>query len=163
MLGGTEEGATEGGGGEVEAKCSRLSWATHPHWQTTWPGQLHGTLSSPPPLSLFLPQCRSRSPSPIEVRDRPEPMPHATLPAPNFGGLSTTYDVPGLITVPDNARAHTVTIADLAVATNCGQIKTGAPARSDRVAQYNQLLRIEELLGGSATYAGASAFPRLSL
>ncbi|KAF4603028.1 hypothetical protein EYR38_003433 [Pleurotus pulmonarius] len=58
---------------------------------------------------------RSRSPSPIEVRDRPEPMSHATLPAPNFGGLSTTYDVPGLITVPDNARAHTVTIADLAL------------------------------------------------
>ena len=55
------------------------------------------------------------------------------------------------------------TIADIAVATNCGQIKTGAPARSDRVAKYNQLLRIEELLGGSAAYAGASAFPRLSL
>ena len=52
---------------------------------------------------------------------------------------------------------------DLAVATNCGQIKTGAPARSDRVAKYNQLLRIEELLGGSAVYAGASAFPRLVL
>ncbi|MEV4900790.1 phosphopyruvate hydratase [Citricoccus sp. NPDC055426] len=51
-------------------------------------------------------------------------------------------------------------IADLAVATNAGQIKTGAPARSDRVAKYNQLLRIEEELGDSAIYAGASAFPR---
>ena len=51
-------------------------------------------------------------------------------------------------------------IADLAVATNAGQIKTGAPARSDRVAKYNQLLRIEEELGDSARYAGASAFPR---
>jgi enolase len=62
-----------------------------------------------------------------------------------------------------SGETEDVTIADLAVATNCGQIKTGAPARSDRVAKYNQLLRIEELLGGSATYAGASAFPRLSL
>ena len=49
------------------------------------------------------------------------------------------------------------TIADLAVATNCGQIKTGAPARSDRVAKYNQLLRIEELLGDTAAYMGKSA------
>ena len=46
------------------------------------------------------------------------------------------------------------------MATNAGQIKTGAPARSDRVAKYNQLLRIEEELGDSAVYAGASAFPR---
>jgi enolase len=52
-------------------------------------------------------------------------------------------------------------IADLAVATNCGQIKTGAPARSDRVAKYNQLLRIEEMLGGSAEYPGEDAFARL--
>ena len=51
-------------------------------------------------------------------------------------------------------------IADLAVATNAGQIKTGAPARSERVAKYNQLLRIEEDLAESAIYAGRSAFPR---
>ena len=51
------------------------------------------------------------------------------------------------------------TIADLAVATNCGQIKTGALARSDRVAKYNQLLRIEEHLGEAASYPGATAFP----
>ena len=51
-------------------------------------------------------------------------------------------------------------IADLAVATNAGQIKTGAPARSDRVAKYNQLLRIEQELGDGAVYAGRSAFPR---
>ena len=51
------------------------------------------------------------------------------------------------------------TIADLAVATNCGQIKTGAPARSDRVAKYNQLLRIEEELGPIASYLGAAALP----
>ncbi|MGH9057804.1 MAG: phosphopyruvate hydratase, partial [Acidimicrobiales bacterium] len=49
-------------------------------------------------------------------------------------------------------------IADLAVATGCGQIKTGAPARSDRVAKYNQLLRIESALGDSARYPGARAF-----
>jgi len=62
-----------------------------------------------------------------------------------------------------SGETEDVTIADLAVATNCGQIKTGAPARSDRVAKYNQLLRIEELLGSAATYAGADAFPRLVL
>ncbi|RLV56584.1 phosphopyruvate hydratase [Aeromicrobium phragmitis] len=61
-----------------------------------------------------------------------------------------------------SGETEDTTIADLAVATNCGQIKTGAPARSDRVAKYNQLLRIEELLGPAAVYAGASAFPRLS-
>ena len=54
------------------------------------------------------------------------------------------------------------TIADLAVATNCGQIKTGAPARSDRVAKYNQLLRIEELLGESAAFRGQSALAPLA-
>jgi enolase len=53
-------------------------------------------------------------------------------------------------------------IADLAVATNAGQIKTGAPARGERVAKYNQLLRIEEYLGDAARYAGASAFPRFT-
>ncbi len=52
------------------------------------------------------------------------------------------------------------TISDLAVATNCGQLKTGAPARFERVAKYNQLLRIEELLGDAAAYAGWTAFPR---
>ncbi len=62
-----------------------------------------------------------------------------------------------------SGETEDVTIADLAVATNCGQIKTGAPARSDRVAKYNQLLRIEELLGSAASYAGAAAFPRLSI
>nr|BFE33840.1 phosphopyruvate hydratase [Actinomadura rugatobispora] len=59
-----------------------------------------------------------------------------------------------------SGETEDTTIADLAVATNCGQIKTGAPARSDRVAKYNQLLRIEELLGDAARYAGAGAFPR---
>jgi enolase len=53
-------------------------------------------------------------------------------------------------------------IADLAVATNAGQIKTGAPARSERVAKYNQLLRIEEELGDAAHFAGRAAFPRFS-
>ena len=54
-------------------------------------------------------------------------------------------------------------IADLAVATNAGQLKTGAPARGERVAKYNQLLRIEEHLGDAASYAGASAFPRFTV
>jgi enolase len=57
-----------------------------------------------------------------------------------------------------SGETEDVTIADLAVATGCGQIKTGAPSRSDRVAKYNQLLRIEEALGGDAQYPGRSAF-----
>ena len=59
-----------------------------------------------------------------------------------------------------SGETEDTTIADLAVATNCGQIKTGAPARSERVAKYNQLLRIEEELDEAARYAGAGAFPR---
>ncbi|UAL30607.1 phosphopyruvate hydratase [Nocardioides rotundus] len=59
-----------------------------------------------------------------------------------------------------SGETEDTTIADLAVATNCGQIKTGAPARSERVAKYNQLLRIEDELGEAGRYAGASAFPR---
>jgi len=59
-----------------------------------------------------------------------------------------------------SGETEDVTIADLAVATDCGQIKTGAPARSERVAKYNQLLRIEEELDDAARYAGRGAFPR---
>jgi len=59
-----------------------------------------------------------------------------------------------------SGETEDTTIADLAVATDCGQIKTGAPARSERVAKYNQLLRIEEELDDAAVYAGAGAFPR---
>ena len=82
-----------------------------------------------------------------------------------IGTLSETLDTVGLATrfgyssVMSHRSGETedVTIADLAVATNCGQIKTGAPARSDRVAKYNQLLRIEEDLGEGAAYWGAVA------
>ena len=82
-----------------------------------------------------------------------------------IGSLSETLDTVELATrhayssVMSHRSGETedVTIADLAVATNCGQIKTGAPARSDRVAKYNQLLRIEEQLGESAAYRGRSA------
>jgi enolase len=59
-----------------------------------------------------------------------------------------------------SGETEDTTIADLAVATNCGQIKTGAPARSERVAKYNQLLRIEETLGDAANYIGPEAFQR---
>jgi enolase len=59
-----------------------------------------------------------------------------------------------------SGETEDTTIADLAVAVNCGQIKTGAPARSERVAKYNQLLRIEDELDDAARYAGAGAFPR---
>ncbi|MBM7815834.1 enolase [Brevibacterium paucivorans] len=61
-----------------------------------------------------------------------------------------------------SGETEDTTIADLAVATNAGQIKTGAPARSERVAKYNRLLVIEEFLGDAARYAGASAFPRFN-
>jgi enolase len=61
-----------------------------------------------------------------------------------------------------SGETEDTTIADLAVATNCGQIKSGAPARSERVAKYNQLLRIEEELGDAARYAGRGAFPRFA-
>ncbi|MDK7213758.1 phosphopyruvate hydratase [Corynebacterium pyruviciproducens] len=85
-----------------------------------------------------------------------------------IGTLTETFDA---VELAHRAGYHTMmshrsgetedtTIADLAVALGCGQIKTGAPARSERVAKYNRLLRIEEQLGSSAHYAGAEAFPR---
>jgi enolase len=87
-----------------------------------------------------------------------------------IGSLSETLDAvrlahtAGYSAVMSHRSGETedVTIADLAVATNCGQIKTGAPCRSDRVAKYNQLLRIEEELGAVARYPGRAAFARLS-
>ncbi len=71
-----------------------------------------------------------------------------------------TAEAAGYTAVMSHRSGETedVTIADLAVATGCGQIKTGAPSRSDRVAKYNQLLRIEEALAADATYPGRSAF-----
>ncbi|MGB2710022.1 MAG: phosphopyruvate hydratase [Conexibacter sp.] len=83
-----------------------------------------------------------------------------------IGTLSETLDAiklareNGYTAVMSHRSGETedVTIADLAVATGCGQIKTGAPSRSDRVAKYNQLLRIEEALGGDAAFPGRSAF-----
>ncbi|MGA5301421.1 phosphopyruvate hydratase [Nucisporomicrobium flavum] len=85
-----------------------------------------------------------------------------------IGSLTETLDAvdmahrAGFRTMMSHRSGETedVTIADLAVAVGSGQIKTGAPARSDRVAKYNQLLRIEEELGSAARYAGAGAFPR---
>jgi enolase len=59
-----------------------------------------------------------------------------------------------------SGETEDTTIADLSVATNAGQIKTGAPARGERINKYNQLLRIEAQLGDAAVYAGKSAFPR---
>jgi enolase len=88
-----------------------------------------------------------------------------------IGTLSETLDAvrlahaSGFAAVMSHRSGETedVTIADLAVATNCGQIKTGAPSRSDRVAKYNQLLRIEEELGSSARYPGRRAFARMAV
>jgi enolase len=86
-----------------------------------------------------------------------------------IGTLTETLDAVGLahrsgyrcMMSHRSGETEDTTIADLAVATDCGQIKTGAPARSERVAKYNQLLRIEEELDDAARYAGAAAFPRL--
>jgi enolase len=83
-----------------------------------------------------------------------------------IGSLSETLDTmrlahdSGYVAVMSHRSGETedTTIADLAVATNCGQIKTGAPSRTDRVAKYNQLLRIEEQLGDAARYPGRDAF-----
>ena len=74
--------------------------------------------------------------------------------------LATRSERAGWTAIVSHRSGETedVTIADLVVATNAGQIKTGAPARTDRVAKYNQLLRIEEELGEVASYAGKSAF-----
>jgi enolase len=85
-----------------------------------------------------------------------------------IGTLTETFDAmdmahrAGFKTMMSHRSGETedTTIADLAVAAGCGQIKSGAPARSERVAKYNQLMRIEEELGDAARYAGASAFPR---
>jgi phosphopyruvate hydratase len=85
-----------------------------------------------------------------------------------IGSLTETFDAVALaqrsgytaVISHRSGETEDTTIADLAVATNAGQIKTGAPARSERVAKYNQLLRIEEDLGDAAVYAGSSAFPR---
>ena len=87
-----------------------------------------------------------------------------------IGSLTETLDAVSLaqrngyttITSHRSGETEDTTIADIAVATNAGQIKTGAPARSDRVAKYNQLLRIEEDLGDAARYAGTRAFPRFT-
>jgi enolase len=87
-----------------------------------------------------------------------------------IGSLSETLDAVGLaqrsgytaVLSHRSGETEDTTIADIAVATNCGQIKTGAPARSERVAKYNQLLRIEEELAAQARYAGAGAYPRFS-
>ena len=85
-----------------------------------------------------------------------------------IGSLTETLDAVSLaqrsgyttITSHRSGETEDTTIADICVATNAGQIKTGAPARSERVAKYNQLLRIEEELDDAARYAGRSAFPR---
>ena len=85
-----------------------------------------------------------------------------------IGSLTETFDAVDLahragfrcMMSHRSGETEDTTIADLAVATGCGQIKTGAPARSERVAKYNQLLRIEEELGDAARYAGTGAFPR---
>ena len=87
-----------------------------------------------------------------------------------IGSLTETFDAVSLaqrsgytaILSHRSGETEDTTIADLAVATNAGQIKTGAPARSDRVAKYNQLLRIEEELAEAAVYAGRGAFPRFT-
>jgi enolase len=85
-----------------------------------------------------------------------------------IGTLTETFDAvelahrSGYSTMMSHRSGETedTTIADLAVALACGQIKTGAPCRSERVAKYNQLLRIEEQLDDAAAYAGRAAFPR---
>jgi len=85
-----------------------------------------------------------------------------------IGSLTETFDAVQLaqtnrytaVLSHRSGETEDATISDIAVATNCGQIKTGSLSRSDRLAKYNQLLRIEEILGKSAVYAGKNALPR---
>jgi len=85
-----------------------------------------------------------------------------------IGSLTETLDAVELATTHGytavlshrSGETEDATIADIAVATNCGQIKTGSLSRSDRLAKYNQLLRIEQILGPNAVYAGRKALPR---
>jgi enolase len=95
---------------------------------------------------------------------------NAILIKPNqIGTLTETLDAVamarqagwGAVISHRSGETEDTTIADIAVATGVGQIKTGAPCRSDRVAKYNRLLRIEDELGKTAVYAGAAAFPFL--
>ncbi|MGK4188637.1 phosphopyruvate hydratase [Kocuria koreensis] len=87
-----------------------------------------------------------------------------------IGSLTETFDAISMAQTHEfrcmvshrSGETEDTTIADIVVATNSGQIKSGAPARSERVAKYNQLLRIEEELGAAAKYAGAAAFPRFN-
>jgi len=85
-----------------------------------------------------------------------------------IGSLTETFDAVRLaqtsaytaVLSHRSGETEDATIADIAVATNCGQIKTGSLSRSDRLAKYNQLLRIEQMLGKNAVYAGTSALPK---
>jgi enolase len=85
-----------------------------------------------------------------------------------IGSLTETFDAVQLaqfnkytaVISHRSGETEDATIADIAVATNCGQIKTGSLSRTDRLAKYNQLLRIEQLLGKNAVYAGTSALPK---
>ncbi len=84
-----------------------------------------------------------------------------------MGSVSETLDAVqiaqdagfGVVISHRSGETEDTSIADLAVGTTAGQIKTGAPARSERIAKYNRLLRIEEILGGKATYAGKRILP----
>jgi enolase len=85
-----------------------------------------------------------------------------------IGSLTETFDAVQLAQMNKytavlshrSGETEDATIADIAVATNCGQIKTGSLSRSDRLAKYNQLLRIEQILGKDAVYAGRSVLPK---
>ena len=112
--------------------------------------------------------CSSPTPSACSAASTPASANSILIKVNQIGTLTETLDgdrawraTAGYTAVMSHRSGETedTTIADLAVATGCGQIKTGAPSRSDRVAKYNQLLRIEEALGADAEYPGRSRVP----
>ena len=124
---------------------------------------LRRTQAGPPSGSIASLRACPQLPKSVGRRSsQPSVLPRTS----RIGSLTETLDTVALATQQSytavmshrSGETEDATIADLAVATNCGQIKTGAPARSDRVAKYNQLLRIAEQLGDVAEYPGGSIY-----
>ncbi|HEY7824033.1 MAG TPA: phosphopyruvate hydratase, partial [Acidimicrobiia bacterium] len=135
-----------------------------------WPGWVHATDAIGATVQLVGDDLFVTNPERLK-RGIAEGAANALLVKVNqIGSLTETLDAVSMATAAGYAsmmshrsgETEDTTIADLAVAVNCGQIKTGAPARSERVAKYNQLLRIEEELADAGRFAGRAAFPRFT-
>ena len=154
-------------GGSVRPVPDRVDRGRHGRGGLGRLGRAHRTRSASA-CSSWATTCSSRTSSGCAAASTPASPTPSSSRSTRSASLTETLDTVALATrsgytaVMSHRSGETedVTIADLAVATNCGQIKTGAPARSDRVAKYNQLLRIEEDLGEGAAFLGRSALSR---